>query len=128
MGIAGDLARHGAQAEALAGGIAGSAQPAIVENQAFGMGALDENLAIIGAVCGLAQDGKRRLAVELGIEGAEGLLGHARSGLCNSFKTMLGYLLTVVTCRKAGFMVVNGKSMTRKGDRRAAHQRGRRSP
>jgi hypothetical protein len=48
MGIAGDLAPHGAQAKALFGVIAGIAQPAVVKDKRFGPGAFQKQFAILG--------------------------------------------------------------------------------
>ena len=76
MGIARHLAPHGAQAEAFGGVIAGGLDPAIVQHDGFGPAAFQEQLAIIGPGGRRAQDGKGGGLVQMGLERAEGGVGH----------------------------------------------------
>ena len=71
MRVAGGLAAHGAQAEALGGVVGRVAQPAVVEDQRLRPPPLEEELAVVGAVGGAAQHLQRGLGVERGLEGAE---------------------------------------------------------
>ena len=57
-------ATFSAQAEALAGIISRRFQAAIIENELFGAGALDENVAIIGAIAGFGENAGGVTAVE----------------------------------------------------------------
>ena len=59
VGVAGGLAGHHPQAEALGGVIGRRLQPAVVEDEGFALRPLDEQLAVVGARQGLAQDRRR---------------------------------------------------------------------
>jgi hypothetical protein len=76
MGVAGDLAAHGAQAEALGGVIGGGLDPAIVEGQRLGAAAFEKELSVIGAARGLLQVRQRRIPVKQAVEGAKGGVSH----------------------------------------------------
>src|SRR6056297_4090709 len=77
MGVAGDLAAHGAQAEALGGVIGGGLDPAVVEGQRLGAAAFEKELCVIGAARGLLQVRERRIPVKQAVEGAQGGVSHA---------------------------------------------------
>ena len=79
MGIACDLALHGAQPEAFRGIVAGRLDPAIVQNQCFGAAALQEQLAIFGPKRGRLQDRQRCRLVQIRLKRAERGVCHALS-------------------------------------------------
>ena len=79
MGVAGNLALHGAQPEAFGGVVAGGLDPAVVEDDGLGPAAFEEQLAIFGARKRLAQHRKGRRLVEMRLEGPEGGVGHGLS-------------------------------------------------
>lgn len=81
MGIAGDLAPHGAQAKALFGVIAGIAQPAVVKDQRFGPGAFQKQFAILGAIQRLAQDRQGAILIQMGLKRGKRNIGHADRSL-----------------------------------------------
>ena len=66
VGVAGPLARHYAQTEALARVVVRRLQPSIVEHERFAFGPLEEQLPVVGARHGVAQDGQRALALDVG--------------------------------------------------------------
>lgn len=68
MGIAGDLAPDGAQAETLFGIVAGIAQSAIVKDQRLAARAFKIKLAVLGAIQRRAQDFQRAILVKMGLE------------------------------------------------------------
>ena len=76
MGIACHLAVHRAQAEPFGGIIAGCFKPPIIKHQRLGSAAFQKQLAIIRTCNGLAQDGKRGVAVEISLKWGECGLGH----------------------------------------------------
>ena len=66
MGVAGGLAGHHPQAEALGGVIGGRFQPPVVEHEDLALGALDEQLAVVGAGQRLAEDVGGALGIDAG--------------------------------------------------------------
>ena len=76
MGVARNLAPHGAQAEPFGGVIGGGLDAAIVQHDRFGPFAFKEKLAVIGPGRGVAQDRQRCPFVQCRLEGAEGGIGH----------------------------------------------------
>ena len=79
MGVAGGLARHDPQAEALGGVIGGGLQPAVVEHQALALGPFQEQLAVVGAGQGRLQDRQGFVGLDAGgVEdgGRGGVNGH----------------------------------------------------
>ena len=72
--VAGGFAGDGAQPEALGGIEAGALQPAVVEDQAFGLAVFQEQLPVVGAVQGLRDDGLDAPLVKAGA-GEEQLVG-----------------------------------------------------
>ena len=76
MGIARRIAPHGAQAETFGRVIAGRLDPAIIEHDHFGPAAFEEQLAVVGPGECVAQDAERGIAVQQGVKGTEGGVGH----------------------------------------------------
>ena len=79
VGVAGGLARHDPQAEALGGVIGGGLQPAVVEDQALALGPLQEQLAVVGAGQSRLQDRQGFVGIDAGgVEdgGRGGVNGH----------------------------------------------------
>jgi hypothetical protein len=66
VGVAGRLARDGAQAEALHGVEAGASQAAVVVGETFGLPVFQEQLAVVGARQGFVHQGLEPLPVEPG--------------------------------------------------------------
>ncbi|MNQ89156.1 hypothetical protein D3C85_1044540 [compost metagenome] len=58
VGVAGGLARHDAQAEALDGVVRRALQTPVVKDQGFALGLLQKQLAVVGAGQGRLQDGQ----------------------------------------------------------------------
>jgi hypothetical protein len=79
MGIARNLALHGAQSEPFGGIIAGRLDPAIVQNQRLGAAAFQEKLSILGAKSGRLQDRQRRRLVQISLKRAERGVCHGLS-------------------------------------------------
>jgi hypothetical protein len=76
MGIARDLAAHGAQAEPLSGIKGGGFHTAIVKDQRLGAAAFEEEFAIIRTLRGVPEVAQGRIAIKGGVEGAKGSVGH----------------------------------------------------
>ena len=83
MGIARHLAAHGAQAKPLGGVVAGVLDPPVIKDQRLGAAAFEEQFAIVSAIGCAAQRLQGGFAVDLRLEGAEGLVGHVEF-LCRS--------------------------------------------
>ena len=80
MGVALRFAGHRPQAEALVGVEARRLQPAVVEEQALGLGVLQVELAVVGAAERIGDRLAGGLAVKSGaVENAVRLVGHGRS-------------------------------------------------
>jgi hypothetical protein len=71
MGIAGNIAFHGAKAESFGRIVTGGFHPPVVKNQRFTAAAFKKKLAIIGAIRGPAQQFKGFLKINGLLERAE---------------------------------------------------------